>query len=94
MAQSASGNSRSERVDLRLSPSEKALLARAAALAHLDMSSFLLRSALPEALSIVEAAKTVQLSERDSLRILDLLEHPPVPSQRLVSAARHKLDRG
>ena len=30
----------------------------------------------------------VKLSERDGLRILDLLEHPPAPNAKLLAAAR------
>ena len=33
-------------------------------------------------------AETLKLSERDSLRVLDLLENPPVPPERLVRAAK------
>ena len=33
-------------------------------------------------------ADGVRLSERDSLRVLDLLESPPVPNARLRAAAR------
>ena len=33
-------------------------------------------------------AEHLTLSDRDSLRVLDLLEHPPAASKRLVRAAR------
>jgi uncharacterized protein (DUF1778 family) len=38
----------------------------------------------------IQAKKTyrLQLSERDSLRILDLLENPPAPNGKLLAAAR------
>ncbi len=36
---------------------------------------------------IAEAEKLI-LSERDSLRMIDLLEHPPAPSERLRRVAR------
>ena len=35
----------------------------------------------------VDQAKVVSLSERDSLRALDLLENPPAPNARLMAAA-------
>ena len=38
--------------------------------------------------AVVEEADHVQLSERDSLRVLDLLESPPAPNARLLAAAR------
>jgi uncharacterized protein (DUF1778 family) len=37
---------------------------------------------------VIEKAEHVELSERDSLRVLDLLENPPQPNARLIDAAR------
>ena len=34
------------------------------------------------------ALKRLVLSERDSLRILELLEHPPQPNAKLLAAAK------
>ena len=76
------------RVELRLKPEDKAVLARAAALERLDLTSFILRAALPHAQTVISEAETLRLSERDSLRVLDLLENPPEPSARLVRAAK------
>jgi uncharacterized protein (DUF1778 family) len=76
------------RVSLRIRPEEKALLLRAVALSHTDLTDFVLRHALRAAKDAVEEADHVRLSERDSLRVLDLLEHPPAPNARLLAAAR------
>ncbi len=76
------------RVELRLKPEDKAVLARAAALERLDLTSFILRAALPRAQTVISEAETLRLSERDSLRVLDLLENPPEPTARLVRAAK------
>jgi len=78
----------SGRVELRLQPEDKAVLARAAALERLDLTSFILRAALPRAKATIAEAETLKLSERDSLRVLDLLENPPEPPERLVRAAK------
>ncbi len=43
----------SGRVELRLKPEDKAMLARAAAIERLDLTSFILRAALPRAREIV-----------------------------------------
>ncbi len=75
------------RVELRLKPEDKAVLARAAALERLDLTSFILRAALPRAQDVIAQSERLQLSERDSLRILDLLENPPEPTARLMRAA-------
>jgi uncharacterized protein (DUF1778 family) len=78
----------SGRIELRIKPEEKALLSRAAALQRQDLTGFILRTVLPAAESIIEKSERLQLSERDSLRVLDLLESPPKPAARLVRAAR------
>ena len=78
----------SGRVELRLRPEDKATLARAAALQRLDLTGFILRAALPCAQATIEEAEKLKLSERDSLRVLDLLENPPAPPARLRRAAK------
>jgi uncharacterized protein (DUF1778 family) len=43
---------------------------------------------LPQKESGVAEAEPFMLSERDSLRILDLLENPPAAPNRLIKAAK------
>ena len=76
------------RMSLRIRPEEKALLLRAVALNHTDLTDFVLRHALLAAKTVVEEADHVKLSGRDSLRVLDLLENPPAPNAKLLAAAR------
>jgi uncharacterized protein (DUF1778 family) len=76
-----------KRMSLRISAKEKALILRAVALKHTDLTDFVLYHALRAAEAIIEEADHVQLSERDSLRVLDLLENPPSPNAKLLSAA-------
>ena len=76
------------RMSLRIRPEEKALLMRAVALNHSDLTDFVIRHALRAARAVVEKADRVQLSGRDSLRVLDLLENPPRPNAKLLAAAR------
>ena len=75
-------------MSLRIRPGDKALLLRAVALNHTDLTDFVLRHALRAARAVVEAADRVPLSPRDSLRVLDLLENPPAPNPKLLAAAR------
>jgi len=82
------------RIALRVRPDDKALLMRAVALAHTDMTDFVLRHALEAARQVVERAERLALSERDSLRVLDALEKPPKPNARLRAAARRLNRRG
>lgn len=78
----------SGRVELRLRPEDKATLARAASLRRLDLTGYILEAALPKAKADIAEAERVTLSERDSLRILSLLENPPAAPERLVRAAK------
>jgi uncharacterized protein (DUF1778 family) len=76
------------RMSLRIRAEEKALLLRAVALDHTDLTDFVIRNALRAARAIIEKADRLQVSERDSLRVLDLLENPPAPNAKLRAAAR------
>lgn len=76
-----------ERVELRTTADEKRLLVAAASHEHLDVTAFVLRSALPAARDVVERASTSPLSRRDTALVLDLLEQPPEPNDRLRRAA-------
>lgn len=76
------------RMSLRIRPEEKALLLRAVALDHTDLTDFVLRHALSAAKAVIEQADQVKLSGRDSLRVLALLENPPAPNAKLLAAAR------
>jgi uncharacterized protein (DUF1778 family) len=78
----------SGRVELRLRPEDKATLTRAAALKRLDLTGYILRAVLPQAQAYISEAEQMVLSERDSLRVLKLLENPPAAPDRLVRAAK------
>jgi uncharacterized protein (DUF1778 family) len=64
------------RMSLRIRPEEKALLLPAVELNHTDLTDIVVRHAVRAARSVIREADTVHLSERDSLRVLDLLENP------------------
>lgn len=81
------GTTRSARVELRMTPEEKELLAAAAAREHLDVTSFVLRRVLPIAEEVMAERHRVILSERDALRVLDYLDNPPPPNAALLEAA-------
>lgn len=77
----------SPRMSLRIPPKSKALLMRAVALENTDLTDFVIRSATEAAREVIARAERVQLTERDSLRVLELLENPPAPNARLLAAA-------
>lgn len=76
------------RIELRLRPEDKAMLARAAALERLDLTGFILRTVLPQAEARIAREEELALSERDSLRVLALLDDPPAAPDRLVRVVK------
>ena len=75
------------RLSLRIRAQDKAVLMRAVALENTDLTDFVIRTALQAAKTVIEQAERVPLSERDSLRVLAVLEQPPAPNARLLAAA-------
>ena len=75
------------RMSLRIRAPDKALLMRAVALENTDITDFVIRNALQAARRVIEQAEHMPLSERDSLRVLALLENPPAPNARLLAAS-------
>ena len=92
-AMATAGAAREDRIELRATKEEKRLLAIAAAYERLDVTSFIMRNVLPTAREVVNRAERIVLSERDTARILDLLENPPKPTPALMSAAHRRAAR-
>lgn len=84
---------RQDRIELRATKEEKRLLATAAAYERSDVTSFIMRNVLPAAREVVDRAERIVLSERDTARVLELLENPPEPTPALMAAARRRVDR-
>jgi len=84
---------RDGRIELRATKAEKRILATAAAYEQLDVTSFIMRNVLPVARHIVERSERIVLSERDTERVLKLLEKPPKATPALLAAARRRLGR-
>jgi uncharacterized protein (DUF1778 family) len=89
----ASSTARNDRIELRATKEEKRLLVAAAAQERLDVTSFIMGRVLPAARDVVDRAERIILSERDTKRVLDLLESPPRPSRALIEAARRRRSR-
>lgn len=75
-----------KRLQIRMTPANKARISRAAAMQEMDLTQFVTESALREADAVIERAERVRVSERDFVRILELLENPPEPNERLKAA--------
>ncbi len=76
------------RMSLRVRPGDKATIMRAAALAETDITTFILRTVLREARSVIEEHERVELTDRDTRLVLELLENPRAPNAKLRKAAR------
>jgi uncharacterized protein (DUF1778 family) len=75
------------RVSLRIRSADKALIMRAAAIAGTDITTFILRTMLKEAQTVIDEHERVKLGQRDSVLVMELLENPPAPNAKLRKAA-------
>ena len=76
-----------DRMSLRISSEEKSLLIRAAAQQHTNLTEFVIRTAVATAKEVIDQSERVKVTARDSLHVLDLLEDPPEPNEKLLAAA-------
>ena len=76
-----------DRMSLRIAAEEKTLLVRAAALQHTNLTEFVVRTVVAAARDVIDQSERVELTERDSAYVLDLLEDPPEPNEKLMAAA-------
>ena len=78
---------KAERVHCRVTPQNKAILKKAAALSGQDLTSFITAATVERAIEVIEKHKRIMLSARDAEVLLEALENPPEPSEALKSAA-------
>jgi len=76
-----------DRLSLRIPSEEKLLLMRAAALEHTNLTEFVIRNAMAMARKIVDEHDRMELTGRDSMHVMDLLDNPPAPNEKLLAAA-------
>ncbi|MEI7708810.1 MAG: DUF1778 domain-containing protein [Chlorobium sp.] len=76
-----------ERLSLRIASKEKSLLIRAAALQCTHLTEFITRTVVSAAQKVVDQNERIELTERDSVLVLNLLEEPPAPNAKLMAAS-------
>ncbi|RWE79234.1 MAG: DUF1778 domain-containing protein, partial [Mesorhizobium sp.] len=77
----------SQRMSFRIKPADKAVILRATQLAGAaGITDFVLRTVLDASREIIERNDRIVLSERDGLRVLEALENPPAPNEKLIGA--------
>lgn len=75
---------RSEKLDLRLTPEAKRTLQRAALAAERSVSDFVLESALASAAETLADRRVFPLDEKDWQAVVAALDAPPRPRPRLA----------
>lgn len=76
-----------DRMSLRIASDDKSLLMRAAALQHTNLTEFVIRNVVSAAREVIDQNERLELTGRDSLHVLDLLDEPPEPNEKLLAAA-------
>lgn len=51
------------------------------------MTEFVIRNVVSAARKVIEQNEQLGLTERDSLHVLELLDKPPAPNEKLMAAA-------
>ena len=76
-----------DRISLRIASNDKLLLMRAASIQHTNLTEFVIRNVISAAQKIIDENERLDLTERDSLHVLALLDDPPAPTDKLLAAA-------
>lgn len=75
-----------DRLQIRVDPSEKRLLERAAAACHVSVSAFVLQSASAEAATVLADRTLIALSPEAAAAFSEALERPATVNERLAAA--------
>lgn len=77
-----------ERMSLRISKEDKILLLKAATISGLDLTKFVLTTTVAHAREVITAEEQLRLSDRDALRLMELIDSPPQPNAKMIAAAK------
>ena len=78
------------RLQIRVGPADKALLERAAAASHLNVSAFVVQAAASKAEEVLAERSSIRLSPEASVAFTEALERPAGVNDRLLRAMRRK----
>jgi len=79
-----------QRLQIRVGPTDKALLERAAAASHLNVSAFVVQAAASKAEEILAERSSIRLSSEAAIAFGEALERPGQVNDRLTRALRRK----
>jgi uncharacterized protein (DUF1778 family) len=77
-----------DRLQIRVNPADKALLERAAAASHLNVSSFVVQAAAVKAEEVLAERSSIRLSSDAAAAFSEALEKPAEVNDRLAAALR------
>lgn len=80
--------SRSERLEARITPEQKALVRRAADLSGRSLTDFVVDTLMDQAETIIRSKQVITLTARDSEIFAQAVLNPPQPNEALRAAAR------
>ncbi|MDJ0762860.1 MAG: DUF1778 domain-containing protein [Myxococcota bacterium] len=92
-AQHSSNPPKKARLELRVSVEDKSLIQRAAFVAGLSQTDFILSCVKAHATKTLHAHEVMRLSEQDRNIFIDTFISPPEPNARLRKAAKRYLKR-
>ena len=78
---------KNERLELRVSSDMKAEIETAAQISRVSVSQFIADSALARAETVISEHSRIKLTEASWDAVMDALENPPAPDERLRRAA-------
>lgn len=76
------------RLDLRLSPEDKALIQRAAQIRGLPLSAFVRNAVMRETEQVMAAELSLTLTAEESRQFLDAINEPFMPNEKLANAIK------
>lgn len=82
-----------DNIEMRVRPSDKESISRAAELSGVKLSTFVRVLAVREAQRILREHQTTVLSERDGRMLLEILDNPPPPTKAARDAVRNYRSR-
>ena len=77
-----------DNIEMRVKPSDKERISRAAELSGVKLTTFVRASAAREAERILREHQTTTLSERDRRTLMEALDNPPPPTRAARDAVR------
>ena len=92
-AEAPSNEKATDNIEMRVRPSDKKRISRAAELSGVKLTTFVRASAAREAERILREHQTTTLSERDTRTLLEALDNPPPPTPAARDAVREYRSR-